>query len=138
VGNKFSSHPITKLREISGEEVIEMEVEKESAQSVEVQTKGLEDIEKSAESKKVQKVPVAEQSETKQAAPVEEKEHKKENYAKEKKEIETENKVAQTKQNAENLSSEESNGFHSGDTVDMKIDLSKLKKGRDQLGLFDE
>ena len=29
-------------------------------------------------------------------------------------------------------------GFHTGDTVEMKIDLEKLKKKKDQLGLFDD
>ncbi|MDZ7604155.1 MAG: DNA gyrase/topoisomerase IV subunit A [Cyclobacteriaceae bacterium] len=30
------------------------------------------------------------------------------------------------------------NGYHAGDTIEMKIDLQKLKKNKDQLGLFDD
>jgi topoisomerase IV subunit A len=35
-------------------------------------------------------------------------------------------------------SDESENGYHAGDTIEMKIDLQKLKKNKDQLGLFDD
>jgi hypothetical protein len=28
--------------------------------------------------------------------------------------------------------------YHTGDTIEMKIDMEKIKKGKDQLGLFDD
>lgn len=38
----------------------------------------------------------------------------------------------------EESAQEKENGYHPGDTIEMKIDLSKLKKGKNQLGLFDD
>jgi topoisomerase IV subunit A len=32
----------------------------------------------------------------------------------------------------------EENGYHTGDSIELKIDLSKIKKGKNQLGLFDD
>jgi topoisomerase-4 subunit A len=137
VGNKFSSHPITKISEISGDQMIEQKVdhvpEIDQNEDAVVKENGKPD-----ESNKTQSMPEPVQGEPAQAEKVPAADTEKKESKSVAKEIKKEKTAAESQNNGEQNGSQEGNGFHAGDTVDMKIDLSKLKKGRDQLGLFDE
>jgi hypothetical protein len=138
VGNKFSSYAITKIREISGTEVVETEIKEAAAEPPNVSKGGSKDNGKSDVA--IKKPPLSESDQTKKESDenVAPKQPKNETVKTGKKKTAKKDNTAQSKQEVSGDDAEESDGFHSGDTVDMKIDLSKLKKGRDQLGLFDE
>ena len=138
VGNKFSSHPITKIRETSGAEVVETEIKEESVESPMVDDAGSKD---NGQSDAVVKKPQPSASKDEEIKPVDitpEKKPKNEAAKSEEKKIVKEKQAPKSELDSPDEGPEEGDGFHAGDTVDMKIDLSKLKKGRDQLGLFDE
>jgi len=115
VGNKFSAYPITKIRELSADHV-----EKKQNPSVN------------------QKEQIVEKEESVKRA---------EKVSDSAKKSERQKKTASKKAGAEttkadkqqvDLKEEEDTGYHSGDTIEMKIDVEKIKKDKPQLGLFDE
>ena len=134
VGNKFSSYPITRIKELSGEE-LSIEEEIDQTVSQESESGGRENIELKASDEKKSKLESVKKNENDEKQ-VEESPHKKvvdstpDQTKKQKPQEENQkNEVAKQK---------EDEGFHTGDTIDMKIDLNKIKNKKDQLGLFDE
>ena len=156
VGNKFTSLPITKIKELSGDETIfesnggnkaaksdltdkkKSKIHEETMDSVEqknVETNASVEPDskpKSVEPEKkkkeqVQKVKTEIRDTTEQAP---EMKGKKDKVTEKEPEKESQ-KMATEK--------EEDSGFHSGDTIEMKIDIDQIKKNKqDQLDLFDE
>ncbi len=132
VGNKFSSFPITKIKDVSDNDSEE---------------KKLPSPEKKNDEKKDEPKPVEKKAGDQQSGagstkkPVKEK--SKEPAAFEGKPVE-EKKSSSKKQediaeeNSSTQKGDDDPGFHPGDTIEMKIDLDKIKKDRDQLDLFDE
>jgi len=149
VGNKFTSFPITKITEVEGEEIV-------IDQKIEIVESTSNDEYKEISSRKDQAV---------KKEPIETKETPAKIAAKEadnssKGDVQIKSKAAlkSAKPNLENkeeekpkeekpkeeektLSGDESSeeeGFHSGDTIEMNIDVDKIKKQKGQFGLFDE
>ncbi len=115
VGNKFGNYPILKIKELSSEEPETDEVipqEENDEYETEVIT--------TAKKEKITKAPIEKKVEKPVDQPKEQ-----ESSVEEKKDKEAERKI-------------HDEGFHTGDTIEMKIDLEKLKKKKDQLGLFDD
>lgn len=127
VGNKFSGYPVTKIKEIAGDapepgdltedDPLENEIDLTDDRTDIEQLNSLEDGQKAAENV---------DSETEKPEEVVEKE------LAPKKPKQTANKSTdKTVQGPDS-------GYHAGDTIEMKIDLSKIKKDKNQLGLFDD
>ncbi|MCG8307688.1 MAG: DNA gyrase/topoisomerase IV subunit A [Cytophagales bacterium] len=155
IGNKFSSYPITRIRELSCEEPTDQEIETTGDENGKLAEghkkskdtairKGSEKVEKTeaeartgiAEDVKAKDVPGAEESEEKmREKPTQTGARKGMGGAPEKSEAKPANKKGKEKRTGDEVDDE---GFHSGDTVEMKIDFEKLKDKKDQLGLFDE
>ncbi len=129
VGNKFTSYTVTRIKEISSDasEVDgsdEFLDQPETFDKIEEEKTTGTSAEKEAvtpsEERNPEKLPEKISGEKKKKKPIQEKQ--------------TEEKSNPTKEQKE----QKGEGFHSGDTVEMKIDLDKIKKNKDQLGLFDE
>jgi topoisomerase-4 subunit A len=120
VGNKFSVYDITKIKELSGDED-DLDVRNKT-----FLTEDIADSEAPFDEEAVEDGPDEEKDVDGQAqtsTPGEPDEKNPSPKAKSKKKADQE---------------EDDNGYHSGDTIDMKVDLNKIKEGKDQLGLFDE
>jgi topoisomerase-4 subunit A len=132
VGNKFSGYPIIKLKELAGEETGPISTNDGRETSKEALFE--EDAVATSED-----IPGPEKEEGDQP---DKKEGKSDSEPKNitapaKVSNKPKAKTSQSKsETTENAKSDET--FHAGDTIEMKIDLDKIKKGRDQLGLFDD
>ncbi len=128
VGNKFSSNAISKIKELS-DVVNEIEIPDKSAESAE--EIGI-DVQ---ETKLVGKENIIIQ-------PSREKSPSKNEKKLKSSKLEEKSKVASEKHDVDRIKKEtetpkEDDGFHSGDTIELKIDIDQKKKDNDQLGLFD-
>ena len=157
VGNKFSSHPIIKIRELSGEETVVEDEQTDGSKAI---------VAGPADGKQEHAIPKKEEStlspnkKNKDNLTIKSDEKKersvaadsgKGNKKREKAPKQSKGGIETSKEdNPKNAgkkpvkkdppleTSDENEGFHSGDTVEMKIDLEKLRNKKDQLGLFDE
>jgi len=136
VGNKFTSQPIVRIKEISADDKSE-----ESNTNQDTKFENLGEVEEPKAVKNSAAASIQNQEEeSKNSSPAEVNEQVQNDH------IDTQNETQQPKQSQpqesdgqkEDEKPSKDNGFHVGETVDMKVDLSKLKNGPDQLGLFDE
>ncbi|MCK5368453.1 MAG: hypothetical protein KAQ62_07865, partial [Cyclobacteriaceae bacterium] len=130
VGNKLTAFPITKIKELSGEEPGYDEPEESEENIAEVPDKKIEQPATD---------PLKEQKKTKPEAP----ENKDSGQGLvegtvEDKQISDSGKNADSKEDKKSKKEKHEESFHSGDTIEMKIDMEQIKKKRDQLDLFDE
>lgn len=135
VGNKFSSHPVLKIKELSQDENLienieteEFKQEREVKQEVVSKKKVEPDEKKVVIGKEVKKVEQKPKIKSEDAPKPPEK-------INDSKEEEPAVKDQDEKEPQEEI---EDNGFHTGDTIEMKIDIDKIKGKKDQLGLFDD
>ncbi len=126
VGNKLAAYPVAKITELASEETPDEQQHDAKGQndigSLNVQNTEKEPDQEMPSDKVIDEI---EQKSLPAAVP----------GSKGKKE----KKSQPAKKNVpdENLK-EAGNGYHPGDTIEMKIDLSKIKKDKDQLNLFDD
>jgi topoisomerase-4 subunit A len=149
VGNKFTSFPITKITEVEGEEiVIDQKIEIVESTSInehkEISSRKDQAVKKEPiETKEIPAEIAAKEADNASGgdALIKSKAaHKSAKPNLESKEDEKPKKEMPKKEE-EPLSGDESSeeeGFHSGDTIEMDIDVDKIKKQKGQFGLFDE
>ncbi len=125
VGNKFSGYPILKIKELTGVESYMNDLSEEIVEEEDIISNDEDSGNSSTDSSSGNQ---SESEENKIEAPPRVVEEKKSDPPKEK---------AVAKESTDKSQKDE-NGYHPGDTIEMKIDLSKLKKGKNQLGLFDD
>jgi topoisomerase IV subunit A len=125
VGNKFSGYPILKIKELTGVESDMNDLSEEIVEEEDIISNDEDSGNSSTDSSSGNQ---SETEENKIEAPPRVVEEKKSDQPKEK---------AVAKESTDKSQKDE-NGYHPGDTIEMKIDLSKLKKGKNQLGLFDD
>jgi topoisomerase IV subunit A len=125
VGNKFSGYPILKIKELTGVESDMNDLSEEIVEEEDIISNDEDSGNSSTDSSSGNQ---SESEENKIEAPPRVVEEKKSDPPKEK---------AVAKESTDKSQKDE-NGYHPGDTIEMKIDLSKLKKGKNQLGLFDD
>ena len=126
VGNKFSAYPVVKIREIS-----DGNGDTETKNDIAPITESEKDASKSSQEKKAK--PQKTGDRTRPGKILQEKKDKnsQKSIAKDK-----EKKAAKPDEKPGEMNEDKT--FHPGDTVEMKIDLEKIKKDRDQLDLFDD
>ncbi len=126
VGNKFSAYPVVKIREIS-----DGNGDTEAKNDIAPITESEKDASKSSQEKKAK--PQKTGDRTRPGKILQEKKDKnsQKSIAKDK-----EKKAAKPDEKPGEMNEDKT--FHPGDTVEMKIDLEKIKKDRDQLDLFDD
>ena len=126
VGNRFFALPITKIKELSGDEQ-EYEIrDKIDEHTLEVSDEKTETPEAVSVNESKTTAPEVLESEDPQAELAKKPD-------KEKQEESTDLKTVKEKEKEK-----QDETFHSGDTVEMKIDMDEVKKKRDQLDLFDD
>jgi hypothetical protein len=121
VGNRLTTYPVLKLHEVSSKED-----DSEQVTPIEVQEESV-----SAPQEKHDKVVT-----TKAPPKTEQEDPQKESPAPAASQEKSESK--QDADKSEKGEQGDEDGFHSGDTVEMKIDIEKIKKEKGQFGLFDE
>ena len=131
VGNKFSSYPIVRIKEITGEEN-QIETYIEGDESANDLTE--EPVDLSTENS----IAKSEQEETEVKKEKSKEPGKTQHNFEERQADKRKSKEIKKESLDTNKAAEEDAGFHSGDTIEMKIDFEKLKNKKDQLGLFDE
>jgi len=128
VGNKFSSHLITKIKDLSKDKSSEKRIASSDNDLAEKDPLVSKKIIGESPNQSVKKSEVEPSKKNGNAEGV----LKKEKQAKKKDKKKTDEKKPK------NIKDEQDPGYHPGDTIEMKIDLDKIKKDRDQLDLFDE
>jgi topoisomerase-4 subunit A len=128
VGNKFSSHLITKIKDLSKDKSLEKRIASSDNDLAEKDPLVSKKIIGESPNQSVKKSEVEPSKKNGNAEGV----LKKEKQAKKK------DKKKTGEKKPKNIKDEQDPGYHPGDTIEMKIDLDKIKKDRDQLDLFDE
>jgi topoisomerase-4 subunit A len=135
VGNKFSGYPILNLKEVAGEVSSSSPQAKQQDAPRQAQLEDEVHGDSGAiETETAKKVTVARKPEPEKSklAP----EVKKKTTSK-KESLKAKDKKADEKPK-DSEKEEADKTYHTGDTIEMKIDMEKIKKGKDQLGLFDD
>lgn len=135
VGNKFSGYPILKLKEVAGEEIGSSHPIKQKDTAHQGQFEADDDGDLAAIEEgtveDVMETQTPEPEKSKSVPEVKEKPASKIEAGKPKDKKSEEKPKDSEKEKAGNT-------YHAGDTIEMKIDMNKIKKGKDQLGLFDD
>ncbi|MCK5700814.1 MAG: hypothetical protein KAI29_06665, partial [Cyclobacteriaceae bacterium] len=130
VGNKFKTHSILKIKEISGDGPVQTQPDVKKIKSQEISIEKIEVSDKEA-TKEIKKV----KTKDKEIIEPEQEISKLPESDKQLRHDEVEDDKQEKQDSAEK---QEDTSFHSGDTLEMEIDMDKIKKKRDQLGLFDD
>jgi topoisomerase-4 subunit A len=130
VGNKLSEAPITKIKEGSGE-----------VQGYDKPDDNEENIAEASIEKMEQ--PATENINEQKKIKPDEQENKEPGQDLKERTVEAiqisdSEKDVDGKEDKKSKEEKHDEGFHSGDTIEMKIDMEQLKKKKDQLGLFDD
>ena len=130
VGNKLSTFPITKIKELSREEPEYDEPEESEENIAEVSNEKIEQPATDNIKEQIKIKPEAHENKDSGQDLVE--------GTVEDKQISDSGKNADSKEDKKSKKEKHEESFHSGDTIEMKIDMEQIKKKRDQLDLFDE